>query len=105
MGTPLQWRRAVPFSQLDDEEPTQVRIDDKLIALCKLGDQVFAVDDICTHEHASLSDGIIENGCIECPLHQALFDIRTGKALSPPAVIDLTVYSAKIEDGVVWVGV
>ncbi len=105
MTTPLQWIRTVPFSQLDDEEPTQVRINDKLIALCKLGDQAFAVDDACTHEHAWLSDGIIEDGCIECPLHQALFDIRTGKALTPPAIIDLAVYSVKIENGMVWVGV
>ncbi len=105
MTTSLQWHRAIPFSQLDDEEPTQIRVDDKLIALCKLDDQAFAVDDICTHEYASLSDGIIEDGCLECPLHQALFDIRTGKALTLPAVIDLAVYSVKIEDGIVWVGV
>ena len=105
MNIPLQWHQTIPFSQLDDEEPTQVKIDDKLIALCKLGDQAFAVDDVCTHEFASLSDGIIENDCIECPLHQALFDIRTGKVLSSPALIDLAVYSVKIENGMIWVGV
>ncbi len=105
MTQSLQWHQTVPFSQLDDEEPTQVRIDDHWIALCKLGDQAFAVNDLCTHEHAWLSDGIIEDGCIECPLHQALFDIRTGKALTMPAVIDLAVYPVKIEEGMVWVGV
>ncbi len=105
MNISLQWHQTIPFSQLDDEEPTQIRIDDKLIALCKLGDQAFAVDDVCTHEFAWLSDGIIENDCIECPLHQALFDIRTGKVLSPPALIDLAVYSVKIENGMIWVGV
>ena len=105
MNISLQWHQTIPFSQLDDEEPTQIRIDGKLIALCKLGDQAFAVDDVCTHEFAWLSDGIIENDCIECPLHQALFDIRTGKVLSPPALIDLAVYSVKIENGMIWVGV
>ena len=97
------WHKTVLFTELDDEEPTQVKIKSHTIALCKVGDEVFAINDICTHEHAFLSDGIIEDGCVECPLHMALFDIKTGSAQSPPAVVDLQTYATKVEDEYVWV--
>ncbi len=99
------WHETVLFLELDEEEPTQVKIADKVIALCKVADAVFAIDDICTHEHAFLSDGIIADGCVECPLHQALFDVKTGKALTPPALTDLKTYSTRIENGRVWVAI
>jgi len=101
----LSWHKTVLFADLDDEEPTQVKIEDHTIALCKIGEEVFGINDICTHEHAFLSDGIIDDGCVECPLHMALFDIRTGKAQSPPAVVDLKTYATKVEDSFVWVGI
>ena len=63
----------------------------------------FAINDICTHEHTFLSDGVIEDGCVECPLHQALFDVRTGKALTAPAIVDVKTYLTKIENNVVFV--
>ncbi|MGN5477172.1 Rieske 2Fe-2S domain-containing protein [Cupriavidus basilensis] len=44
-------------------------------------DQYFVTDNVCTHRYALLSDGYLEDGCIECPLHQARFDIRTGQAM------------------------
>lgn len=99
------WHKAVPFSELDDEEPTQLEIQDQVIALCKVGDEVFAISDICTHEQAYLSDGIIEDGCVECPLHMALFDIKTGKAMTEPASVDLKTFPVRMEDGVVWIEV
>ena len=99
------WHKTVLFTELDDEEPTQVKIGDHIIALCKVEEDVFAINDICTHEHAFLSDGIIEDGCVECPLHMALFDIKTGEAQTPPAVVGLQTYKTKVEDGYVWVGI
>ena len=101
----LVWHKTVLFSELDDEEPTQVKIEDKIIALCKVDDEVFGISDICTHEHAFLSDGIIEDGCVECPLHMALFDVKSGKVQTPPASVDLETFAVRVEDGVVFVGV
>ena len=52
---------------------------------------------MCTHATGLLADGWVEDGAIECPLHQARFDIRTGKALCEPATEDLRTYPVKIE--------
>ncbi len=69
------------------------------IAIFRLEDGFFAVDDTCTHEEASLAEGEIEDGKVECPLHGALFDIRSGKNLSLPAVLPLKSYPVKIDKG------
>lgn len=74
---------------------TGVNVDGVPIALYRLGDEVFATHGICTHALAFLSDGWVEDGKIECPLHQGQFDIRTGKALCLPVTEDLRVYPVK----------
>ncbi len=89
------WHEVAKLSSLDAEEPTQVRIEKMLIALCLDGEEVFAMHDICSHEFACLSDGVIEDGCVECPRHRALFDIRTGKAMSAPATEDVRIREEK----------
>jgi 3-phenylpropionate/trans-cinnamate dioxygenase ferredoxin subunit len=57
-----------------------------------------ATENVCTHEYALLSDGWLEDGCIECPLHAARFDVRTGKALCAPAETDIKVFEVKVEN-------
>ena len=47
--------------------------------------EVFAVDDTCTHEEESLSEGWLDGACIECPAHNSIFDLRTGEPISLPA--------------------
>jgi len=56
---------------------------------------IFAPHDRCTHAKASLADGFITEGCIECPIHMGLFDVRTGRAVSAPCTIDLKVYPVR----------
>jgi nitrite reductase/ring-hydroxylating ferredoxin subunit len=74
-----------------------VRVGEREIALYHLpGGDFRATDNICSHEYAQLSDGWLEDGCIECPLHAARFDVRTGKALCAPAETDLQVYELKV---------
>jgi 3-phenylpropionate/trans-cinnamate dioxygenase ferredoxin component len=99
------WVRIASLSQLRDEEAFAAKLGDVPIALYRLDGHVYAIDDICTHEFAMLSQGFIEDGAIECPLHQARFDIATGKCLSPPATIDLNRYSVRVEDGEIYVSV
>ena len=69
------------------------------IALYRIGEEVFATEGMCTHAEGLLADGWVEDGAIECPLHQARFDIRTGKALCAPATEDLRTYPVKVEAG------
>jgi 3-phenylpropionate/trans-cinnamate dioxygenase ferredoxin subunit len=93
----MNWTRIASTDQLDDDEVMAVDAGGKHLALYRSDGEFFASDNICTHAHALLSDGYLEEGCIECPLHQARFDIRTGKALCAPATTDIRVYPVKIE--------
>jgi nitrite reductase/ring-hydroxylating ferredoxin subunit len=73
------------------------------IAIFKLEDGFYAINNRCSHEEAYLSEGEIENGAIECPLHGAVFDIRTGRNLSLPAVLPVRTYPVKVENGVIYI--
>jgi 3-phenylpropionate/trans-cinnamate dioxygenase ferredoxin component len=64
---------------------------------------LFAIDDTCTHQDASLSEGWLEDCMIECPLHASSFDLRTGKPTGPPAERPVCTYPVLIHDGVVYV--
>ncbi|WP_208510342.1 non-heme iron oxygenase ferredoxin subunit [Variovorax paradoxus] len=72
------------------------------IALFRLGDQYFATDDTCTHGAASLSEGDISDGQVECPFHSGSFDIRTGKPTALPCTKALDVHPVTLENGCVY---
>ena len=92
------WVRAAAKADVEEGKVLGVKLSGKDIAIYHLPGGVFcATDNICTHEYAMLSEGWLENGCIECPLHAAQFDCRTGKALSSPADEDLKVFQIKAE--------
>lgn len=98
-----KWHAVADINELDDDEAQCVHAADCQIALCRVDGKFYAIDDICSHEYASMSDGFIDGENIECPLHQASFHIPTGKVLSPPADEDLKTYPTKVEDGKVYV--
>jgi 3-phenylpropionate/trans-cinnamate dioxygenase ferredoxin subunit len=79
-------------------------IDDKLIVVFKVGEQVFAMADICSHDDGPLAEGEIEGLEIVCPRHGARFDLATGKALTLPAVVDIPVYPVRLEGDKILVG-
>ncbi len=62
----------------------------------------YALDDTCTHALASLADGWVEDGTVECPLHAARFSLRTGAALSLPATKAARCHRVEVRDGAVW---
>lgn len=66
-------------------------------------DQVFALDDICSHQEANLSDGWVEDCWVECPLHASRFDLRTGRVDAPPAKLGVRSHAVERVDGQVWV--
>ena len=92
------WVRVAAKADVAEGKAHGVRVCGKEVAIYHLpGGEFCATDNICSHEYALLTEGWLENGCIECPLHAAQFDCRTGKALSAPADEDLQVYQLKIE--------
>jgi nitrite reductase/ring-hydroxylating ferredoxin subunit len=75
------------------------------IAIFRLGDELFALSDFCTHEFAHLSDGVVDGETIVCPLHGARFSIRTGLSMSRIAPVDLHAYDVRERDGMVVIGI
>lgn len=101
----MVWVVACADETLREEEPFAFRIADKELAVCRVGPDLLAFDNVCTHQHAFLSDGYVEDGCIECPLHQGRFDMRTGAALGPIVCVPIKVYGTKVDDGQVMVDI
>ena len=91
------------LDQLAQGKPVRIEKDGKSICVAKIGDEVFAVDDTCTHSDASLSEGDISDFKIECWLHGAEFDLRTGQALTLPATQALETFAVKIDGNSVTV--
>ena len=72
------------------------------LAIFNLDGEFFVMDDTCTHGEASLCDGDIEDGEVECPWHNARFCIKSGRALTFPATEPQKIYRVRVKDGVVW---
>ena len=85
------------LSQLQQGKPVKVEKDGKTICVARVGDEVFAIDDTCSHSDASLSEGDVTDFKVECWLHGAEFDLRTGEALTPPAVAPLHTYGVHVD--------
>ena len=100
-----EWIR-IPLSGLG--EKTRVEgADGHKYALFHIGEQFYAIDDTCTHEEASLSDGTLyldeEEPQVECPKHGAMFEISTGQVLTLPAVKSVHSYETRLDGDTVLV--
>lgn len=92
-----QWHSVMKAGELEDGEVAAARVGDTPLAVFRLGEQVYALHDLCSHGNARLSEGFVEDGCIECPLHQGLFDIRNGCPMSPPVKEPVASFPARIQ--------
>ena len=99
----MAWQRVASISEIDADGVLGVDVDGSPVALYRLGNEVFATAGICTHALAILSDGFVEDGKIECPLHQGRFDLETGEPKAPPVSMPVPVYPVKTENGKVYV--
>ena len=75
------------------------------VLLCNVDGEMFAVEDVCTHDGGPLDQGELDGCRIMCPRHGALFDVRTGAALTLPAIVPLPTYAVRIEGEDVFVDV
>ncbi|MDX1376661.1 MAG: non-heme iron oxygenase ferredoxin subunit [Burkholderiales bacterium] len=75
------------------------------ILLANVAGRLYAVDDTCTHEEASLSTGVLKGELVKCPLHNSRFNVCTGEALEEPAEEPLRTYPVREEDGRILLGV
>jgi 3-phenylpropionate/trans-cinnamate dioxygenase ferredoxin subunit len=86
----------IALDSLVSGKPVAVDVDGVAVCVARIGDEVFAVEDTCTHSEASLSEGEITGTKIECWLHGAEFDLRTGQALTPPATAALKTFKVEV---------
>jgi 3-phenylpropionate/trans-cinnamate dioxygenase ferredoxin subunit len=86
----------IALDSLVSGKPVAIDVDGVAVCVARIGDEVFAVEDTCTHSEASLSEGEITGTKIECWLHGAEFDLRTGQALTPPATAALKIFKVEV---------
>ena len=85
------------LASLTEGKPLRIEKNGESICVTRVGSEVFAISDTCSPSEASLSEGDIEGFKIECWLHGAEFDVRTGEALTPPAVAPVKSYPVTID--------
>jgi nitrite reductase/ring-hydroxylating ferredoxin subunit len=94
----MVWVKLASTTDLAEGDVLGLEAAGKQVALYRYGGQFYVTSNVCTHQFALLSDGYFEDGCIECPLHQGRFDIRTGSAQCPPLTEDIKVFAVKLDD-------
>ncbi|MDF2118814.1 non-heme iron oxygenase ferredoxin subunit [Roseiarcaceae bacterium H3SJ34-1] len=99
----IHWHAVGQLDALDPQYPTRISVEGLDIALCRVGDEVFATSNMCSHAFAFLSDGFIEDFEIFCPLHEGSFDVRTGEAKSLPCREAIEVFAVKLEGNEIFV--
>jgi 3-phenylpropionate/trans-cinnamate dioxygenase ferredoxin subunit len=80
-----------------------VSVNGTSVLLAKLGGNLYAIDNICSHDGGDLGEGVLIDGQVECPRHGARFDITTGEATQMPAAVGVDKYEVKVENGRVYV--
>ena len=95
--------KVIESSKIIENLPLKVTVSDNELALFRVDGHIFSLDYMCTHAEASLSEGEVYDCKIECPLHGAEFDIKTGQAVTPPATKDVKTYDVIEKDGWVYV--
>ena len=95
----------IGVADLPNGERLFVEIGGRPIVVFNIAGQYFAIGDVCSHDDGPLGDGLLEDYHIVCPRHGAEFDVRSGKAMQMPAVIDIPAYPVKIVDGNIMLGI
>ncbi|MFZ4733533.1 MAG: Rieske 2Fe-2S domain-containing protein [Pirellulales bacterium] len=95
--------RVAAVGSLPDPGQTIVEVDGEVVALFHVDGAYYCIDDVCTHDGGTLADGPLTGHAVACPRHGATFDVRTGAALTMPAVRPTRAHQVRLGDGGVWV--
>lgn len=98
----LDFEEIASVDDFEEADRLEVFIDDTPVLLIHVGEQYFAIEDVCTHDGQPLTDGCIEDGAIVCPRHGARFDLLTGKALCMPATKPVRTFEIEVRDSKIF---
>jgi len=101
----LEFVEIAPVTELPNGERLFVDVGDKPIVIFNIAGQFFAIGDVCTHDDGPLGDGVLEGDNVVCPRHGAEFDVRSGKAMSMPAAVDIPAYPVQVRGAMIFVGI
>jgi 3-phenylpropionate/trans-cinnamate dioxygenase ferredoxin component len=99
------WIVAATEGEIEPGKVKVVEVGERRLAVCNVDGEYYCIDDVCTHDGGALDQGELLGDQIECPRHGALFDVKTGKALTLPAVIPVDTHQVRVEGGQVQVKV
>ena len=100
----LNYVQIMAKADISNGERVFVEVDGLEIVVFNIADEIFAIGDICTHDDGPLGDGETNGYEIACPRHGARFDIKSGKALTLPAIEDIPAYPVQIRDDFIKIG-
>ena len=98
-----KWIEVFPASDLKPGRHTLVDLAEVELLLVNIDGELFAIENVCSHDGGELSDGKINGNEITCPRHFARFNVKTGAVLCPPAFEDINTYAVRIVDGAVQI--
>ena len=99
------WVYVCEKNQIDFEDLKRFDHKNKTYCIYNIKDGFFATDGMCTHEDVHLEDGLVTEDEIECPMHQGIFNIKTGKVIQDPPCDDLKTYPIKIESDKIYIDI
>jgi 3-phenylpropionate/trans-cinnamate dioxygenase ferredoxin subunit len=103
-GDAMEYIPIAKVSELGNGERLLFDIGGEPIALFNIAGEYFAIADVCSHDDGPVAEGELLNHEIACPRHGAKFDLRTGEALSLPAVVDIPAYPVRVEGDEILIG-
>jgi 3-phenylpropionate/trans-cinnamate dioxygenase ferredoxin component len=98
----MSWVRVCADAELLPGEHRVVEVDSVMVAVYNVDGELYAIEDVCSHDGGELASGSRDGLVLTCPRHGAQFDLRTGEALCAPAYSPATVFPVKRELGAVW---
>lgn len=97
------WAGLCKLDDLETEGMQAFDVGSRRIVIYLVSGQVYATDNVCSHAFALLTDGWLEDGLVECPLHGAQFDVKTGAVVRGPADCPIATFKVRVRDGLVEV--
>lgn len=95
-----EWKEVAGVDEFAEADRKMVDLGgDKQVGIFKYEGEFYAVSAWCSHQKATIMSGDLDDGAVMCPLHGAMFDLKTGEALSLPATRPIATYKLKVEDG------